>query len=116
MLYGIKHDNGTIEAISKFRDVQNLPLGFEEITKSQYESFIDIVQQNTFVTYNSAAKSIDIDSAAEANLINTQQKENIKSQMRTLSTEIDLLQRMSEDTTAKQAEFDALLVEYNRTT
>lgn len=112
MIYGIKHDNGKIAAITRFRGA--LPAGFDLITKAQYDSFIGIVSNNTFVSYNAAKESIDVDEAAESNLINSQQKENIKGNLRALSIEIDLLARMGESTVAKQTEFDALLIEYNR--
>lgn len=112
MKYGIKHDNGEIQAISRFSE--DLSVGFELITKEQYDSFIETVLNNAFVTYNPVKKSVEVDLSAQSDFVNEQEKLGIKSKLRDLSIEIDLLSKMSEDTSAKQAEFDNLLIEYNR--
>lgn len=112
MTYGIHHDNGVIKAISRFEEL--VPSSFVEITKSDYEKFLAIILVNNFVTYNAADNELEIDQAQQAQLIDDFEKNDIKGQLRQLSIEIDLLERMSKSTSVKQAEFDALLVEYNR--
>lgn len=112
MTYGIKHTNGAIEAISRFEGI--VASGFIEITKAKYDEFIGIISQNYFVLYDEVANEINVDLSQQSILVNSVRKEDLKKQLKALSTEIDTLERMSEDTTAKQAEFDDLLIEYNR--
>jgi hypothetical protein len=113
-MYGIKHDNGTIEAISRFRGLATVPAGFIEITKVEYENYLQIVSENTFVTYNATTKEIDVDMSQELDLKYYAKRKFLKNQLLYLSAEIDLINRMGESPVNAQSEFDAVLAEYTQ--
>ncbi len=111
MKYGIKHDNGTIKAISQFSNDFVLA-GFIEITKAKYDKFILDTAANPFATYDSVKNEITLDEIALANEESRLEKYEIRNRLEKLSIELDLMQRLAEDTTDKQAEFDALKLQY----
>lgn len=110
MKYGIKHNNGTIQALTRFTD--EVLAGFIELTKAKYEEFVEILSSNVFVSYDETKNEMVVDQAQEAELINELQKNELKERLRSLSIEIDLLERMGEPTADVQTIFNNLLAEY----
>lgn len=112
MKYGIKYkESGSVTSITKFEDT--VAPEFTEITKAKYEEFLLIIRNNSVFTYDETRNMIIVDAAEQQNLDNQIEKKNIKERLRSLSVEIDLLERMSEDTTVKESEFQVLLNQYN---
>jgi hypothetical protein len=106
MKYGIKHDNGKIIAITRFADDVVLA-GFTEITKTKYDEFVGVLNDNPFSTYDTGANKVQGDSSKLSNAVSQQNKNKVRRELLLLSNELDLQTRMGEDTTDTQSEFDA---------
>lgn len=111
MKFGIKHDNGQIEALSRFPN-DEVPAEFTEITKADYERFVPIIQTNAYVHYNEKDNSISTNGGYENDLQDFMEKKALREKLRELSIELDLQTRLAEDTTATQNEFDQLKAQY----
>lgn len=110
--YGIKHTNGVIEAMSRFENVEAVPEGFVAITQEDYDRFLPILKANVFITYDVETNEIIINDAAQSQFYDAQRQLEIRHRLHVLSGELDLMVRLQEETGEKQAEFDALAVEY----
>lgn len=108
--YGIKHDNGKIQAVCEFET--DLAEGFTEISEIDYESFTKTLDDHVLVTYDQKSNELIINADAEAVLEQSKQKEGQRDRLRQLSIELDLSVRLQEDTTDLQAEFDDLAADY----
>ena len=112
MKYGIKHTTGVIDAISTFpNDV--VPGDFTEITEAKYNEFLLDLELNPYCTYDTGTNKLVKDSTKYNDLIRSNSKEDLRLQLKDLSIEIDLQERMGEDTTATQADFDAKKTQYD---
>lgn len=109
--YGIKHTSGVVSAITIFND-NIVAAGFLEITKAKYDEFIADFKSNPFITYDVSKNELSKDAIALADAQDELQRREIRLQLLELSNELDLQVRMSESTTATQAEFDALKTTY----
>lgn len=110
MKYGIKHNNGTIKAVTQFNG--DIIAGFIEITKEKYDEFIEILNTKTYVVYDETKNVINIDSAKENAIQENFNKQILRSQLKQLSIEIDLKKKLEEDTTQIESEFNDLAVQY----
>ncbi len=110
--YGIKHSSGTIIAISEFVN-DTVPVGFTEITKAKYDDFTAKFNNNPFSTYDDVNNALIQDSSKLANFNTFYTKTELRETLMKLSNELDLQARMSEDTTATQAEFNTVKAQYD---
>lgn len=110
MKYGIKHDNGTIQAVCEFEN--EMAEGFTQISESDYASFTSTLDDHILVRYDQKANALIINADAEAVLEQSKQKEGQRDRLRQLSIELDLSVRLQEDTTDLQAEFNNLAADY----
>lgn len=111
MRYGIKHNNGNIEAITKFKK-GDLASGFDEITEAKYNEFLQKLKVNRFSTYDSANNQIVEDNTSLNTALENAIELEKRQALRQLSIELDLMTRLGEDTTAKLAEFNTLKIAY----
>ena len=112
MKYGIKHDSGVIQAISKFPD-DVLASGFIDLKKEVYDSFISQLAGNPFATYDVHNNALVLDAGALATATAADAKAKVRSRLKLMSIELDLMTRLGESTTDLQADFDALKVTYD---
>lgn len=111
MKYGIKHDNGAIECVTRFaNDV--VTAGFVEITKAKYDEFVTAIEANPFATYDDTKNEIGGGAAELAEAQDTIEAKAYRLRLRQLSIELDLMTRLGETTTALQTEFDTLKATY----
>lgn len=108
--YGIKHDNGKIQAVCEFEN--ELAEGFTEISESDYASFTSTLDDHVIVSYDPNANALIVNEGAEAVLEQSMKKEAKRNRLRGLSYEIDLATRLNEDTAELQTKFDDLKVQY----
>lgn len=111
MKYGIKHNAGQIEAISRFAN-DIIPVGFIEITYLKYDEFLRALDSNPFATYDDKNNSLILDNQALVDFNANSAKQQVRNKLLILSNELDLQVRMSEDTTDTQAKFNALKAQY----
>jgi len=110
MKYGIKHTNGKVNALTQFEG--EIPEEFIEISKEKYDQFLAILESKTYVSYDDKNNTMNIDESAEAQLQADVSKLNIRERLKQMSVELDLKNRLQENVTALQADFDALAVQY----
>ena len=110
--YGIRHVDGKIIAITEFLEGKVLE-GFVEITKADYERFLTALRANPYSTYNAETNELIPDSGKLIQAQIAKERDKLRKNMRELSVEIELMVKLTEDTTDRQSEFDALKVQYD---
>lgn len=109
--YGIRHNNGKVIAITEFLDGK-VAEGFTEITQQNYIDFTASISANPFSTYDAELKQIVPNVALGLAAMTAKARDAYRRRLRDLSAEIDLMARMGEDATGRQAEFDQIKQDY----
>ena len=120
VVYGIKlaaseYESGKkkIEAITRFKS-GNLLSGFDEITEADYNRWVELI--GPFSYWDVVKESVENDAAAESESNDNAAIAAIRARLKWLYFEIQFTTELEESTTALQAEYDALLIEYNTLT
>ncbi|WP_281986330.1 PKD domain-containing protein [Aquimarina aggregata] len=110
MKYGINIVEGQLKAISEFVDGNELPKGFEAVTKERYDELLE--KATGFTKWDENLSDLVVDQ----NMIDSFQKQteilNVKQKLSSVLSDLILAERLGENTTVLQKKFDDLSKEY----
>lgn len=110
MKYAVKHTRGAVQGLIRFNDT--LPSGFIEISEEVYNQGIAESLKHLALFFESGDQIFSSNTTLSAQIAASTEKAAQRAQLRIISIELDLKQRLGEPTEDLQAEFDDLKLLY----
>lgn len=110
MKYLLKHSNGSVIGLIAIDDTVATPQGFEVITEQEYTQGLLAFKGEQFLLWDDQSRVFSQNSTLNNSYSSTVEKQSQLEQLRALSVDINLYDKLADTTTrdALQADFDAL--------